>query len=38
LELNGLDLAAGDGVAVSEETTLPIRATKPSEVMLFDMP
>ncbi len=38
LQLNGLLLAAGDGVAVSEETALPIRATKPSEVMLFDMP
>jgi len=38
LQLNGLDLATGDGVAVSEETALPIRATKPSEVMLFDMP
>jgi hypothetical protein len=38
LQLDGLDLAAGDGVAVSEETALPIRATKPSEVMLFDMP
>ena len=38
LQLNGLDLAAGDGVAVSEESALVIRATKSSEVMLFDMP
>ncbi|MBV8675612.1 MAG: pirin family protein [Planctomycetaceae bacterium] len=38
LQLNGLDLAAGDGVAVSEEPALVIRATKSSEVMLFDMP
>jgi redox-sensitive bicupin YhaK (pirin superfamily) len=38
LNLNGLDLAAGDGVAVSEEPALVVRATKSSEVMLFDLP
>lgn len=38
VQLNGLDLAAGDGVAVSEESTLLIRASVSSEVMLFDMP
>jgi quercetin 2,3-dioxygenase len=38
LQLNGLGLAAGDGVAVSEETSLSVRATIASEVMLFDMP
>ena len=38
VQLNGLDLAAGDGVAVSEETALLVRATGPSEVMLFDLP
>jgi hypothetical protein len=38
VQLNGLDLAAGDGVAVSEETALLVRATGPSEIMLFDMP
>jgi redox-sensitive bicupin YhaK (pirin superfamily) len=36
--LNGLDLAAGDGAAISEEAVLAVRASKPSEVMLFDMP
>jgi redox-sensitive bicupin YhaK (pirin superfamily) len=38
LQLNGLSLAVGDGLAVSEETALLIHATKPSEIMLFDMP
>lgn len=38
VQLNGLDLTAGDGAAASEEAALLIRATKPSEVMLFDMP
>jgi quercetin 2,3-dioxygenase len=38
VELNGLDLTAGDGVAVSGEKVLRIHATKPSEVMLFDLP
>src|SRR5437764_7395490 len=38
VQLNGLSLAAGDGVAVSEESALLVRATEPSEVMLFDLP
>src|SRR4051794_23699379 len=38
VQLNGLDLGAGDGVAVSEETTLLVRGTEPSEVLLFDLP
>ena len=38
VQLNGLDLAAGDGVAVNEEAALLVRATEPSEVMLFDLP
>jgi quercetin 2,3-dioxygenase len=37
VQLNGLDLAAGDGVAVSEEAALLFRGTKSSEFMLFDM-
>lgn len=38
VQLNDLGLAAGDGVAVSEESALMVRATEPSEVMLFDLP
>jgi len=38
VQLNGLDLAAGDGVATSEEIVLVARGTKPCEIMLFDMP
>lgn len=38
VQVNGLSLAAGDGVAVSEEPALAVRATEPSEVMLFDLP
>jgi len=37
--VNGLghDLAAGDGVAVTDESTISIQATVPSEVLLFDL-
>lgn len=38
VQLNGLALAVGDGVAVSDEPSLTIRAATPSEVMLFDLP
>lgn len=38
VRLNDLVLVAGDGVAVSEEPTLSVRATDPSEIMLFDLP
>lgn len=38
VQCSGLALTAGDGVAVSEEPALSIRATEPSEVMLFDLP
>jgi redox-sensitive bicupin YhaK (pirin superfamily) len=37
VELNGNKLAAGDGAAISEESTLTIRASDDSEVMLFDL-
>ena len=37
LELNGLELRAGDGAAVSDETRLVIRAAGPSELLLFDL-
>lgn len=35
--LNGESLKAGDGVAVSEESTLKFAATAPSQVLLFDL-
>jgi len=37
VDLNGNVLVAGDGVAVSDENGLSVRATEPSEVMLFDL-
>jgi quercetin 2,3-dioxygenase len=36
-ELNGLPLTAGDGAAVSEESSLAIEAEGPSEVLLFEL-
>ena len=38
LELNGLKLDAGDGVAISDERKLKLVASAPSEVLLFDLP
>jgi redox-sensitive bicupin YhaK (pirin superfamily) len=35
--LNGLKLSAGDGAAVSDESSLAINADGPSEVLLFDL-
>jgi redox-sensitive bicupin YhaK (pirin superfamily) len=37
VSLNGLDLKASDGAAVSDEGTLEIVATHPAEIMLFDL-
>ena len=37
VDLGGKALAAGDGVAVSEEPAVGIQATQPAEVMLFDL-
>ncbi|KAJ3054008.1 hypothetical protein HK102_011588 [Quaeritorhiza haematococci] len=37
VELNGVPLEASDGAAVSEETSLTLRADGPAEVMLFDL-
>jgi redox-sensitive bicupin YhaK (pirin superfamily) len=37
VELNGTGLGAGDGAAVSEESTLTISAGDDSEVILFDL-
>jgi redox-sensitive bicupin YhaK (pirin superfamily) len=33
----GHDLAAGDGVAVTDESAISVRAAIPSEVLLFDL-
>jgi len=37
VELNGTKLASGDAVGVSDEGVLNISATKPSQVLLFDL-
>lgn len=37
VDLNGLALATGDGVAVSQETQLTFTATTEAEVLLFDL-
>ncbi len=37
VSLNGVELAAGDGAAVSAEERLALRAGEPSEVLLFDL-
>jgi quercetin 2,3-dioxygenase len=37
VELNGHKLYQGDGAAISEETTLTIKATENAEVLLFDL-
>jgi hypothetical protein len=37
LKVNGVELEAGDGAAVSEEEKLLIRADEPSEILLFDL-
>ena len=38
VEVNGTSLAAGDGAAVGEESSLSVTAAAPAEVMLFDLP
>jgi len=37
VDVNGVELKAGDGAAVSEEAEVRVNATKPSEVLLFDL-
>ncbi|MEZ6031524.1 MAG: pirin family protein [Planctomycetaceae bacterium] len=37
VSLNGVDLSTSDGAAVSEETSLKIRANTDAEIMLFDL-
>jgi len=37
VELNGRELKAGDGAAISNESELTVKAQKPSEVLAFDL-
>ncbi len=37
VQLNGINLAAGDGAAVSAETNLEIKSQEDSEILLFDL-
>jgi Quercetinase C-terminal cupin domain len=37
MDVLGHDLAARDGVAVTEESAVSVQATVPSEVPLFDL-
>jgi len=37
VKLNGTELKAGDGAAVSDEANLKVEAQEPSEVLLFDL-
>jgi hypothetical protein len=37
LDVNGKKLGAGDGAALSDETGLDLRATSPSELLVFDL-
>jgi quercetin 2,3-dioxygenase len=36
-KLNGVDIKAGDGAAISDETSVRFEATEQSEVLLFDL-
>ncbi|MFM7352082.1 MAG: pirin family protein, partial [Microcystis aeruginosa] len=37
ITLNGVHLRAGDGAAISEETSLAIQSLEDSEILLFDL-
>jgi redox-sensitive bicupin YhaK (pirin superfamily) len=37
ITVNGVHLRAGDGAAISEETSLAIQSLKDSEILLFDL-
>ena len=37
VELNGIPLGEGDGAAATGESRLTVRATKPAEILLFDL-
>lgn len=38
IAVNGVGLEAGDGVAISKETALMVKAMSPAEFLLFDLP
>lgn len=38
VQLNGMDLVAGDGAAVSDETLLKVKSIQAAEIMVFDLP
>ena len=38
VKLENIDLVAGDGAAVSDQTHVSIRGERPAEVMVFDLP
>jgi redox-sensitive bicupin YhaK (pirin superfamily) len=38
VDLNGLAMSAGDGAAISDDSSLAVRSKSSSEVMLFDLP
>jgi redox-sensitive bicupin YhaK (pirin superfamily) len=38
LELNGLELSAGDGVALAEEPAIEMRSVDEADLLLFDLP
>ncbi len=38
VQVNGLALGTGDGVAISDERSLMVRAAEPAEFMVFDLP
>jgi redox-sensitive bicupin YhaK (pirin superfamily) len=37
MDINGQRLATSDGAAISEESSVTMRAAEPTEVMLFDL-
>jgi redox-sensitive bicupin YhaK (pirin superfamily) len=37
VKVNGIDLKAGDGAAISDETEIRVEAREPSEVLAFDL-
>ena len=38
IELNGLEMRAGDGAAITQESALEIKGTADAEILLFDLP
>jgi redox-sensitive bicupin YhaK (pirin superfamily) len=38
VRLNGAELHAGDGAALSDESAIALEATSPTEALIFDLP